>query len=410
MRLLRNVLPQRRNQRGMRLVRSWRLYSQLGLPKPKKDGRPKIAEALLANAAGPRIRAFLGATGGDLSVETRTLLPAKRQSWPDHPINRLFEDSDIYLGALGNKATSPLRIIRYEDVCLLADGICFTIWRDNIVDKNSTAYFKALPSMRTSDAVKLDVAAFVDDRYKVTNPCHFMVDRLPRIHQFGSLAGIAQEHCATAIPPRTPYATFALERVAPRVQVLKTGTPYFVKTLYILSTNVEPKGHPFFYFNEDVMNWVVPSITRGLPKEPTGRKLYMSRLATSRRALTNEKALVARLKRRGFDILEMSNLSPRDQLAAVRESDIVVAPHGAALANVLGATSGTHVVELFNRSKGTAVYAGLSLVTGAAYSRVFGDADPTSNGYRWTIDLDAVEAAIDAEPQSPPSAGLIGSA
>jgi len=75
------------------------------------------------------------------------------------------------------------------------------------------------------------------------------------------------------------------------------------------------------------------------------RRLYISRRKASHRRVRNEEALMRRLRSLGFRRYDLEDLPPQKQILLFQEADLVVAPHGAGLANLLFAT-GAAVVEL----------------------------------------------------------------
>lgn len=76
------------------------------------------------------------------------------------------------------------------------------------------------------------------------------------------------------------------------------------------------------------------------------RRVYLSRRGQSMRVMTNERALEAALVKRGFVIVRPEDLTPRAQIALMRDAEVVVAPTGAALANALFMPSGARVIEV----------------------------------------------------------------
>jgi capsular polysaccharide biosynthesis protein len=80
--------------------------------------------------------------------------------------------------------------------------------------------------------------------------------------------------------------------------------------------------------------------------EDGARRIYLSRRGQSMRVMTNERALEAALERRGFAIVRPEDLSPREQIALMRNAEVVVAPTGAALANALFMPAGARVIEI----------------------------------------------------------------
>ena len=81
-----------------------------------------------------------------------------------------------------------------------------------------------------------------------------------------------------------------------------------------------------------------------------GEKLFISREKAKRRRLTNEPELWDALEKRGFVKLRLEELTWSEQISAFRAAKVIVAPHGAGLANLVFCNSGTQVVELFHRS------------------------------------------------------------
>jgi len=77
------------------------------------------------------------------------------------------------------------------------------------------------------------------------------------------------------------------------------------------------------------------------------RKIYVSRVLAKRRKVTNEAELVAFLRQRDFSIYVLEELSFTEQIAVFQDAEIIVAPHGSGLANLVFCDPGTQVIELF---------------------------------------------------------------
>ncbi|WMS42217.1 glycosyltransferase family 61 protein [Acuticoccus sp. MNP-M23] len=354
-----------------------------------------MAEVIDCAADSRRLRKLHGLKMADLRTSVTTLIEDGENPLLRHPLGAAFEGTEINCVSFGYKRQAPLSLCRYDDVSLVGNGQMFTLFRGNEIDQESTALFLGFPDLTPEGITHIETGAYCDDRFRPGNPCHFMVDRLPRVTFYTALAGLAQKDCVM-FGEMPPYAAYVQRHCAPDVTILAENRHYHFRTLYLFNTCANPQGHPFFYMNQMARDAVIPAVTTDLPAGPKGRRIYMSRFATERRRLLNERALADRLAARGFEILEMSALAPEAQLAAVREAECIVAPHGAALASVVAATPGTKVVELFNPLKGTAVYGGMAGAVGAPYTPVFGT--PVADAkkpFSWTVDIDAVLAAID---------------
>ena len=86
------------------------------------------------------------------------------------------------------------------------------------------------------------------------------------------------------------------------------------------------------------------------PGAGSGELLYISREKARRRRVTNESELWEQLAARGFEKLYLEELTWSQQINAFRGAKVVVAPHGAGLANLVFCAAGTRVVEIFHRS------------------------------------------------------------
>jgi capsular polysaccharide biosynthesis protein len=98
--------------------------------------------------------------------------------------------------------------------------------------------------------------------------------------------------------------------------------------------------------------WMVEYLRRRLlPAVPVAaerRPVYITRTAgTNNRAVANEPALIAMLVERGFDVVDPGALSVAEQIRTFAQASVIVSPHGAALANLVFASPGCTVIELF---------------------------------------------------------------
>jgi capsular polysaccharide biosynthesis protein len=86
-----------------------------------------------------------------------------------------------------------------------------------------------------------------------------------------------------------------------------------------------------------------------LPRGP----IYLSRgsAANNRRVVNEEQILAEVLEPRGFRILDPAGLSVADQIAEFAAATAIVTPHGAGMTNVLFASPGCRVVEMFPSSQ-----------------------------------------------------------
>jgi capsular polysaccharide biosynthesis protein len=125
----------------------------------------------------------------------------------------------------------------------------------------------------------------------------------------------------------------------------------------------------------------------------TPRKVYISRQRASARAVSNYDELKRSiLERRGFVPVELESLTLAQQVDMFAKADVVLAEHGAGLANIAFMRPGAYVIEAFPEPIASrAVYRYL-----AAHCRLnyLCCSFATQAGWRW--DQDNVEVPIDA--------------
>jgi hypothetical protein len=135
-------------------------------------------------------------------------------------------------------------------------------------------------------------------------------------------------------------------------------------------------------------------------RRPT-RRLYLDRRGARNRLLTNEAEVIQALEKLGFEALRLESMSLRDQIAAFAEASIVVAPHGAGLANILFSFPGVAIVELLMDSYVNWCFRNMAALNRARYSCVIGTTDGEWNpdwphGQSWTVSVPRTVAAVDA--------------
>lgn len=81
--------------------------------------------------------------------------------------------------------------------------------------------------------------------------------------------------------------------------------------------------------------------------ETRSKRIYVSRRNSSKRRVLNENELMATLSLYGFELFELEKLSLEKTIKLFMSAEIVVAPHGAGLTNIVYCNSETTVIELF---------------------------------------------------------------
>jgi capsular polysaccharide biosynthesis protein len=110
------------------------------------------------------------------------------------------------------------------------------------------------------------------------------------------------------------------------------------------------------------------------------RRLYVSRRRDPARALANESDVEKAMHEQGITIVYPQDLSFEAQIHLFASVELVVAPHGAGLANLVWGDRLRRVVEIFPATYFNDCYARLSRMLDADYRYVVSSPDPTSAG------------------------------
>jgi hypothetical protein len=126
----------------------------------------------------------------------------------------------------------------------------------------------------------------------------------------------------------------------------------------------------------------------GAMEPQRSRKLFVSRREANRRPCLAIDWLASVLKPLGFEEVDLSRLSVRDQIGLFARATDVVAIHGAGLANVMFCAPGTNVVEIAHPWLRNSNFARLSIQFGLRHS-IYQEFAPKlvgSHDMSWDID------------------------
>jgi len=112
---------------------------------------------------------------------------------------------------------------------------------------------------------------------------------------------------------------------------------------------------------------------------PNNRKLYLSRQDATARPMRNETAIIALMRKAGFEIIVPGSISFAEQIALFDQASHVVAPHGAGLTNILFCRPGTVVCELQMDAQIHWALRCLAAIRGLTYGCLVGRADQPWN-------------------------------
>jgi len=127
-----------------------------------------------------------------------------------------------------------------------------------------------------------------------------------------------------------------------------------------------------------VVDWLRSTLRPSADLSAYPRGLYVTRGSTPHtRRYVEEPDLWPRLEERGFARLDPGTVSVQEQIDHFAAADTIVAPHGAALANLVFARPGARLLELFAPDYVNPCYWAIAVAAGVDYRYlVAGDPDP----------------------------------
>ena len=110
-----------------------------------------------------------------------------------------------------------------------------------------------------------------------------------------------------------------------------------------------------------------------------GVKLYIERGKSKRRRIPEEGRIIDWLKMQNFRIIDCGEMSVKDQAAAFAHAELIVAPHGGALTNLMFCREGTKVVELLSSKYPNPCYRNLCGIAGLPYIGIIGNSQKSES-------------------------------
>ena len=319
-----------------------------------------------------------------LADETRAYL--SRRAWVDTTSRGL--------------AFFPEARVQGSGVVLSADGECLA--RDVAEDfgkAHDTHWLLGHTDLRPPRP--LDGPAAVVAVNRGAGYCHWLLEELPRLLRLPRNAVPQVIAHAAGEPAR---AAWAYRGGRETLIEARRGTHLSVRSLWV-PTLAARAGEPSPATVRELREFA-DGLGRG-PEDSAGLgpRLYVSRAKASRRHVTNEAELWSALAECGFVHVALEDLPWHRQIAAMRAARVIVAPHGAGLANLVFCEPGTRVVELVNRAYFNPVFWRVAALVGLDYRVVFSlvqnpeceplREDRSRNKDDLTADIREILAAVD---------------
>jgi len=196
------------------------------------------------------------------------------------------------------------------------------------------------------------------------NYFHWMFQFLPRFHLAQKLIPHYQQIPILIHKLSLPFHNETLNEMnfgALNIIELKTSETIMVDDLFVPSM-------PSIHYH--IPLWVTAFLRKQfipLKLLPLTEKLYISRINSSNRKVENESKLIDKLKKNKFRIVELEQLSVREQAMLFSKASHVIAFHGAGLSNLVFCHPSAQVLEIFQETNVHPLYWSLSELMHLSY-------------------------------------------
>lgn len=250
-------------------------------------------------------------------------------------------------------------------------GLMFFNKRGVILD-NSTLALKAseiVKLLATKSIHKLDEFFFVGDRFTGGNMAHVILDHGARANVASDLKFSSKQ--LAFYSSTWDWGKELIHSLFDEVKYLEPNQIYHFKKLYLFS-NITDKnlGVPTIQFCSAYVQRLKNKLQDKISVNKTHRRIYINRLSATSRSIKNEQEIINYLNHKGFESIDLNEFKPMEQIYLFSEASIIIAPHGAALTNLIACKEGTKVIEFFVGNRKVKTYEKLSELFKLSYNRL----------------------------------------
>jgi Glycosyltransferase 61 len=318
----------------------------------------------------------------------------KPVSLDDYGTQRFFRSADIYQS--GCEFTLPEVFISCltnakiysKDFLILSDSndiFYDSIWlRQGYLENNGI-----LDKIRLPNPKHYSGAACVLGTLGADNYYHWMLDIMPR------LSLLEQHEELQSIPLIVPKQLKPFQKESLQMAGVSSeriiefdGSFCQVDKLYYLSS-LGDTGNPSPY---DVLSLRKLFLDKhAYSQPPSSEYLYITRRDAKYRRILEEQKLTEYLQSIGFEVVCLSDLSFAEQIQKFNRAKIIIAPHGAALANMVFAPENAQIIELFPEDYINGCFWALANVCRYNYAFLIGSSEKAD----FRVPLDKLKALLE---------------
>jgi Glycosyltransferase 61 len=293
-----------------------------------------------------------------------------------------FTLPEVFISCLNNAK------IYSKDFLILSDSnhiFYDSIWlRQGYLENNGILDKIRLPSPNYYSGAACVLGTLGADNYY-----HWMLDIMPRLslirqhEELQSIPLIVPKQLKTFQKESLQMAGFSSDRI-----IEFDGNFCQVEKLYYLSS-LGDTGNPSPY---DVLSLRELFLDKHSCNQPPSSKyLYITRRDAKYRRVLEEHKLTEYLQSIGFEVVCLSDLSFAEQIQKFNRAKIIIAPHGAALANMVFAPENAQIVELFPEDYINGCFWALANVCRYKYAFLIGCSEQSD----FRISLDKLKALLE---------------
>ncbi len=203
------------------------------------------------------------------------------------------------------------------------------------------------------------------------NYYHWLFESLPRLRLL-ELGGWdrhqADQFLLNQVPQAFHEQTLELLGIAPE-QRRRCAKARVLRCAHLV---VPSPPAPLIEFPRWLCEYLRQSFLPAARPAPAGQRLFVSRRRAHRRRLANEAELEPLLRRAGFKTVCLEEFDFTGQVGLFASASVIAGIHGAGLSNLVFASPGARVIELYSPTHSVACYRNLAAAVGLVHVPVVG--------------------------------------
>ena len=207
------------------------------------------------------------------------------------------------------------------------------------------------------------------DEESVNNPWHIWIDVIAKFRLLWLRKEKNISNYIYIFPCTGTYLEKVLKEVYPEMKyyVMPKNSSWRFKDLIVPSMSNRDDGQT----QPMTINWLRDQKSRVIESSLPSKKIFITRSDAHTRQLTNQDELLLALS--GFETVELSNYSIKEQMQIFDSATHIISTHGAGLVNLLWSQPYTNVIEINHIGNDKKVYPVLSHHCGHGHKVLYGE-------------------------------------